>query len=116
MTAGSIIVPTIIPLRPPIPGKPKHMIDTNTRIEIKSGVFVCIVLTMLSFCWLLLFTKLLNADSNNVDIYYTMDGSKPEPFAVLGTDRSTFRYRGPFTLPDGKQTVKAMATSRSVCT
>jgi len=51
-------------------------------------------------------------DSPNVDIYYTMDGGKPNPFAALGTDRSTFKYRGPFTLPEGKLTVKAMATSR----
>ena len=51
-------------------------------------------------------------DSQNVDIYYTMDSRKPEPFAPLGTDRSTFKYRGPFTLPEGKQTVKAMATSK----
>ncbi|KAF6024363.1 DZANK1 [Bugula neritina] len=87
MTAGSIIVPTIIPLRPPAPGRPKHLIDSSTRIEIKS-------------------------DSPNVDIYYTMDGEKPNPFAALGTDRSTFKYRGPFTLPEGKLTVKAMATSR----
>ena len=37
MTAGSIIVPTIIPLRAPAPGRPKQFIDSNTRIEIKSG-------------------------------------------------------------------------------
>lgn len=41
-----------------------------------------------------------------------MDGKKPEPFAALGLDRSTFKYRGPFTLPEGKVTVKAMATSK----
>ncbi|NXQ78774.1 DZAN1 protein, partial [Nyctibius grandis] len=36
MTAGSVSVPQIIPLRIPPPGKPKHEIDTNTLIEIKS--------------------------------------------------------------------------------
>lgn len=58
-------------------------------------------------------TKFVNVvESTNVDLYYTIDGNKPEPFAALGTDRSTFKYRGAFTLPAGKQTVKALATSR----
>lgn len=37
MTAGSIIVPAIIPLRPPIPGKSKLSIDTNVKIELSTG-------------------------------------------------------------------------------
>jgi hypothetical protein len=37
MTAGSIAVPTIIPLRLPVPGKLKHVIDIYTPIELKSG-------------------------------------------------------------------------------
>ncbi|NXY85747.1 DZAN1 protein, partial [Alcedo cyanopectus] len=36
MTAGSVAVPQVIPLRIPVPGKAKHEIDTNTLIEIKS--------------------------------------------------------------------------------
>ncbi|NWV78791.1 DZAN1 protein, partial [Dasyornis broadbenti] len=36
MTAGSVSVPQIIPLRIPPPGKAKREIDTNTFIEIKS--------------------------------------------------------------------------------
>ncbi|NWS53611.1 DZAN1 protein, partial [Chunga burmeisteri] len=36
MTAGSVSVPQVIPLRIPVPGKAKHEIDTNTLIEIKS--------------------------------------------------------------------------------
>ncbi|NXP12568.1 DZAN1 protein, partial [Thinocorus orbignyianus] len=36
MTAGSVSVPQVIPLRVPLPGKAKHEIDTNTLIEIKS--------------------------------------------------------------------------------
>ncbi|NXL02268.1 DZAN1 protein, partial [Mesembrinibis cayennensis] len=36
MTAGSVSVPQVIPLRIPLPGKAKHEIDTNTLIEIKS--------------------------------------------------------------------------------
>ncbi|NXW43182.1 DZAN1 protein, partial [Nyctiprogne leucopyga] len=36
MTAGSVSVPQVIPLRIPLPGKAKHEIDTNTLVEIKS--------------------------------------------------------------------------------
>ena len=37
MTAGSVSVPIIIPLRPPVLGVPKSTVDTTTRIEIKTG-------------------------------------------------------------------------------
>ena len=37
MTAGSITVPNIVPLRTPILGLSKNSIDTCTPIEIKSG-------------------------------------------------------------------------------
>lgn len=37
--AGSIAVPIVIPLRRPVPGKPKSCIDSNTLIEISSGKF-----------------------------------------------------------------------------
>ncbi|XP_063774218.1 double zinc ribbon and ankyrin repeat-containing protein 1 [Pseudophryne corroboree] len=88
MTAGSIFVPQIIPLRVPLPGKGKYEIDTNTPIEIKS-------------------------DSPNVSIHYTLDGSKPELHRKVGhMENTTLKYRGPFTLPDGKITVKALAVSR----
>ncbi|NXP55804.1 DZAN1 protein, partial [Heliornis fulica] len=36
MTAGSVSVPQVIPLRVPLPGKAKNEIDTNTLLEIKS--------------------------------------------------------------------------------
>ena len=39
MTAGSIAVPTIVPLRAPISGKSKNSIDTCTPIELKSGKY-----------------------------------------------------------------------------
>jgi len=38
MTAGSVSVPTIVPLRAPVPGLPKTSVDTDTRIELNSGV------------------------------------------------------------------------------
>ena len=37
MTAGSIAVPSIVPLRVPTYGKLKNVIDIYTPIEIKSG-------------------------------------------------------------------------------
>ena len=40
MTAGSIVVPAIVPLRTPIPGKTKSSIDTNTKIELSTGMMI----------------------------------------------------------------------------
>ena len=37
MTAGSISVPTIIPLRAPVVGKLKNVIDTSVAIELRTG-------------------------------------------------------------------------------
>ena len=37
MTAGAVAVPTIVPLRAPIPGQHKTLIDSNTKIELRSG-------------------------------------------------------------------------------
>ncbi|XP_041418597.1 double zinc ribbon and ankyrin repeat-containing protein 1 isoform X2 [Xenopus laevis] len=88
MTAGSIAVPQIIPLRVPLPGRSKYEIDSNTPIEIKS-------------------------DSPEVTIYFTLDGSKPELYKKVGfRENNTLKYKGPFMLPDGKITVKALAVSR----
>jgi hypothetical protein len=39
MTAGSIAVPTIVPLRVPTIGKSKNLIDTSTPIELKTGKY-----------------------------------------------------------------------------
>ncbi|CAF1496059.1 unnamed protein product [Rotaria sp. Silwood1] len=91
MTAGSISAPSIIPLR--VGYTQKFSIDTNTLIEIRS-------------------------DTNDVDIYYTLDGSKPDAFITLATRRSTIQYKKkPFYIPrdianTGKVTIKAIAVSR----
>ncbi|XP_067845348.1 double zinc ribbon and ankyrin repeat-containing protein 1 isoform X2 [Heptranchias perlo] len=88
MTAGSIAVPHIIPLRVPLPGKPKHEIDTNTPIGIKS-------------------------DTPDVDVYYTVNGSRPQLLKNPSYGESfTLKYRKPFTLHAGKGTIKALAVSR----
>ncbi|XP_077131513.1 double zinc ribbon and ankyrin repeat-containing protein 1-like isoform X1 [Ranitomeya variabilis] len=87
MTAGSICVPKVIPLRVPVPGKGKYDIDTNTPIEIKS-------------------------DTPDVSIFYTLDGNKPDFLKKTShPENTTVKYRGPFTLPDGKITLKAVAVS-----
>ncbi|XP_075269327.1 double zinc ribbon and ankyrin repeat-containing protein 1 isoform X2 [Opisthocomus hoazin] len=88
MTAGSVSVPQVIPLRIPLPGKAKHEIDTNTLVEIKS-------------------------DTPEVSIYYTLDGSKPELVRKPGYgEHNTFKYKGPIILPVGKITVKALAVTK----
>ncbi|XP_062427152.1 double zinc ribbon and ankyrin repeat-containing protein 1-like [Rhea pennata] len=88
MTAGSVSVPQVIPLRLPLPGKAKHEIDTNTPIEVKS-------------------------DTPEVTIYYTLDGSKPELTRKPGYgEHNTFKYKGPIMLPVGKIMVKALAVTK----
>ncbi|XP_063154686.1 double zinc ribbon and ankyrin repeat-containing protein 1 isoform X3 [Candoia aspera] len=87
MTAGSVLVPQIIPLRISS-GKAKHEIDTNTLVEIKS-------------------------DTPDVTIHFTIDGSKPQYFKRFDyQDHNTFKYKGPVTLPDGKITIKALAVTK----
>ena len=49
------------------------------------------------------------SETRNVKIYYTINGTKPDPFPRAGAARCTMEYQGPFTLPAGKQTVKAVA-------
>uniref|UniRef100_A0A8C3XDS3 Double zinc ribbon and ankyrin repeat domains 1 n=1 Tax=Cyanoderma ruficeps TaxID=181631 RepID=A0A8C3XDS3_9PASS len=88
MTAGSVSVPQIIPLRIPPPGKAQREIDTDTFIEIKS-------------------------DTPGASIYYTLDGSKPEVIRKPGYWAcNTLEYKGPIRLPVGKIMVKAMAVTR----
>ncbi|KAF6284292.1 double zinc ribbon and ankyrin repeat domains 1 [Rhinolophus ferrumequinum] len=88
MTAGSVCVPQIIPLRVPQPGKANHEIDNNTLLEMKS-------------------------DTPDVNIYYTLDGSKPEFLKRIHYgENNTFKYTKPITLPDGKIQVKAIAVSK----
>ncbi|KAL2305848.1 hypothetical protein Nmel_003740 [Mimus melanotis] len=88
MSAGSVSVPQIIPLRIPPPGRAQREIDTNTLIEIKS-------------------------DTPGTSIYYTLDGSKPELFWKPGYGAcNTLEYKGPITLPVGKIMVKALAVTK----
>lgn len=54
-----------------------------------------------------------HAETDGALIYYTVNGTKPDPFQKIG-DKFTYRYYKPFVLGPGKRTVKAMATSRFV--
>ncbi len=90
MISGSISAPHIIPLR--ADQSQQFLIDTNTLIELRS-------------------------DASDVDLYYTLNGSKPDAFITLTTRRSTIQYKKPFYIPreianTGKVTVKAIAVSR----
>jgi hypothetical protein len=93
MTAGSISAPAIIPLRVVQYGQTqKFAIDTNTLIEIHS-------------------------ETPDVDVYYTLDGSKPDAFTTLAIRRSTIQYKKPFYVSKqiasgGKVTIKTIAVSK----
>ncbi|XP_012554687.2 double zinc ribbon and ankyrin repeat-containing protein 1 [Hydra vulgaris] len=86
MAAGLIPVPTIIPLIAKsklVNGARKGVIDTSTPVELHSNMLDCI-------------------------LFYTLDGTKPDPLKKIG-HVSTYQYQKPFTLPPGKQTLKAIA-------
>lgn len=88
MTAGSIPAPMVIPMRVPQAGKSKTIIDTNTKIA-------------------------LTCNDAKVIIYYTINGTKPEPFQPRTTPGfCTIRYRNPIKLPSGKVTLKALAIAK----
>lgn len=87
MAAGAICVPTIIPLRAPVPGQHKTCIDSNTKIELRS-------------------------ETPGVTIYYTITGQNPELFQKHSpAAKVTMKYEVPFRLPGGRRTVKAIAVS-----
>ena len=85
MAAGSISAPTVIPLRIPTSfSQSKLCIDTDTPIELSSS-------------------------SPSVKIFYTLNGTKPNPFERDFKKSSTFPYTAPFTLCIGKHTIKTLA-------
>ncbi|KAM5178174.1 double zinc ribbon and ankyrin repeat-containing protein 1 [Callospermophilus lateralis] len=113
MTAGSVCVPQIIPLRVPQPGKANHEIDNNTFLEMKSGLTK--LLSCPQTCDPIASASQIPGitDTPDVNIYYTLDGSKPEFLKRIGYgENNTFKYTKPITLPDGKIQVKAIAVSK----
>ena len=82
MSAGMVSVPAIVPLKVPGSGR-KWQIDSETPIE-------------------------LYTSTKDTTIFYTVDGTKPDPYKKIGK-RATYRYSEPFYLSPGKKTVKAIA-------
>lgn len=91
MAPFSIPTPSIIPLRLPVFGGPKS-IDTKTKIEILCETYL------------------------EHEIFYTIDGTKPQPYAGIVQGNKTIKYTSPFCLPAGKITLKAMAINSVVHT
>lgn len=66
------------------------------------SVYLCI--TYLYICF---------ADTPYTKIYFSTDGTKPNPFQIGVAGReSTFKYKAPFQLKEGRRTIKAVAISR----
>lgn len=91
MAPFSIPTPSIIPLRLPVFGGPKS-IDTKTKIQILCETYL------------------------EHEIFYTIDGTKPQPYAGIVQGNKTIKYTSPFCLPAGKITVKAVAINSVVHT
>ena len=109
MTAGAVSVPSIVPLRAPAPGQHKSIIDSNTKIEIKTGVNWKHLTT---YAWFQTFNS-LELDTPGASIFYTVNGLNPEPFQKHGpAAKATMKYSQPFRLPGGRKCVKAVAISK----
>lgn len=91
MAPFSIPTPSIIPLRLPVFGGPKS-IDTKTKIQILCETYL------------------------EHEIFYTIDGTKPQPYAGIVQGNKTIKYISPFCLPAGKITIKAIAINSVVHT
>lgn len=91
MAPFSIPTPSIIPLRLPIFGGPKS-IDTKTKIQILCETYL------------------------EHEIFYTIDGTKPQPYAGIVQGNKTIKYTSPFCLPPGKINIKAIAINSVVHT
>lgn len=103
LKAGLLPSPIINPLSSSIAAS-KNKIDTQTFVELRSGsageVFV-------HRC-----DSIGDLDVPHVRIYFTVDGTKPDPFQVFRTGLvSTHLYRGAFRLGHGRRTVKAIAVT-----
>ena len=97
MTAGSVAVPTIIPLK--APHGSKYCIDSATRIEIRSGVITRLLCILDPFYVAISFS--LTAETPDTIVFYTLNGSRPEPFQRSGKPH-TFPFKESFALNPGK--------------
>ncbi|CAL8107261.1 unnamed protein product [Calicophoron daubneyi] len=86
MSAGAVRAPLIIPVRDPEIGGPSSKIDSRTLLDLMS-------------------------DTPNVDIYFTINGGRPiiKKHERELLNAGTYKFRNPFTLPPGVQTIRAVA-------
>uniref|UniRef100_T1JLM5 RanBP2-type domain-containing protein n=1 Tax=Strigamia maritima TaxID=126957 RepID=T1JLM5_STRMM len=84
MTAGAVSAPIISAVRRSANCKLYNYIDTETAIEIR-------------------------CETPNVEIYYTLNGTAPNPFPLLGCDNKTLKYCHPLYLEEGRCMIKAIA-------
>ncbi|CAL1290932.1 unnamed protein product [Larinioides sclopetarius] len=89
MAPFSIPAPCVVPLRTPQFGGTRT-IDTQTKIELMCDTYL------------------------SHEIYYTLDGTKPQPYAGIIQGSKLYKYKSPFSLPAGKVTVKAIALSSHI--
>jgi annexin A6 len=62
---------------------------------------------------LLFIALIILIDTPDTKIYFTANGTKPLPFQrKIGGNEVTHRYTAPFTLKEGKRTIKAVAVTR----
>ena len=92
MTAGAIAVPTVMPLRMPVAGVPKNHIDSNTLIEIQSGIimqkfFVQLLFLKLVFAYAVLRMQFI--DLHFVACFSIVDNKKLFKFEIM----KKFRHR-----------------------
>lgn len=110
LKAGQLPAPVIQPLRFDVVGT-RIKVDTNTYVQIKSGnsIVKCILIQKMK---ILIFFS-LKKDVPGVKLYFTTDGTKPDPFQTGRTGKaSTHKYIGPFRLQLGNRVLKAIAVSR----
>lgn len=99
MTAGFVAVPTIVPLKVCTAGRRKNHVDTDTKIELKSGApFVRLLVTMVTVHMGLV--SCTHTDTEGAVVYYTVNGRRPTPFERKTSH--TLQYHTPFTLATGK--------------
>jgi hypothetical protein len=105
LKAGLLPSPIINALSSSNLGSSKNKIDTQTFVELRSGLLIesCLIMNI-DFIVLL--------DIPHVRIYFSVDGTKPDPFQVFKTGHvSTYLYRGAFRLGPGRRVVKAIAVT-----
>lgn len=89
-----------------------HAISAKWRCRTNLVIFCFwleVTLILLNqFCWQF-------SETPECKIFFTSDGTKPNPFQRKVAGREvTFKYIGPFTLKPGKRTIKVVAVSRWV--